>query len=184
MTFPNEIPQLGPDWKPGPDGIPFRRGARVILIDESDQVLLARGHDADQPERTWWYLVGGGIDDGESARDAAVREVFEETGLRIAPDSLQGPVFQRSATFDFLTQLVRQDELIFLARVVNPGELDTSGWTEIERNFMDELRWWSLEDLRGITVQVYPSGLADLIDPLLTGWDGVLRTLGPDASSH
>lgn len=174
--------QLGPDWKPGPDGIPFRRGARVILLDDRDRLLLARGHDANQPERTWWYLVGGGIDEGETEREAAVREVFEESGLRLEPAALQGPVFKRSAVFDFFTQTVRQDEVIFLARITNPGRLDTSGWTEIERSFMDELRWWDLDALQQVRNAIYPTGLPRLVAGLLHGWDGRVRTLGPDAS--
>lgn len=174
--------QLGPDWQPGPDGVLFRRGARVILLDEHDRVLLARGHDADQPERAWWYLVGGGIDAGETPREAAMREVFEESGLRLDPDALLGPVFERSATFKFFAETVRQDEVIFLARITNPPRLDTSGWTEVERSFMDELRWWDVDALQRIEVTMYPTGLADLVASLLAGWDGRVRTLGPDAS--
>lgn len=183
MTFAKAVPQLGPDWKPGPDGIPFRRGARVILLDADDRVLLARGHDAHQTDRSWWYLVGGGIDEGESARQAAVREVYEEAGLRIEEAALTGPVFERSATFEFFFQTVRQDEVIFLARIKNPGPISTAGWTEIERNFMDELRWWDLEELRKVPVTIYPAGLTDLITGLLPGWDGITRELGADAGS-
>ena len=73
--------ELGPDWVPGPDGIPYRRAARVILLDDADRVLLVRGHDVDQPERSWWFTVGGGIDGGETPRQAAVRELREETGI-------------------------------------------------------------------------------------------------------
>ncbi|HLS03526.1 MAG TPA: NUDIX domain-containing protein [Actinomycetales bacterium] len=181
MTFSSEVPQLGPDWVPGPDGIPFRRGARVILFDENDRVLLARGHDAHQPDRTWWYLVGGGIDPGETAANAAVRELYEEAGLQLAASELVGPVFERSATFHFLRQIVRQDEVIFLARINAPGVLDTSGWTEIERNFMDELRWWPLDELRDADLVVYPTELVNLVSGLVGGWDGVLRQLGDDS---
>ena len=181
MTFAKPVSQLGPDWKPGPDGIPFRRGARVILLDADDRVLLARGHDAHQPDRSWWYLVGGGIDAGESAEQAAVREVYEEAGLHIDKSALIGPVFERSATFEFFFQTVRQDEVIFLARIKNPGPISAAGWTEVERNFMDELRWWDLEELRKIPVTIYPTGLIDLIAGLLPGWDGITRELGADA---
>jgi 8-oxo-dGTP pyrophosphatase MutT (NUDIX family) len=45
-----------------------------------DAVLLMR---AGQSERTWWFTIGGGIADGEDSRTAAVRETFEETGLRM-----------------------------------------------------------------------------------------------------
>ena len=35
------------------------------------------------PDRgSWWFTPGGGLDPGESHRDGAVRELFEETGLR------------------------------------------------------------------------------------------------------
>ncbi len=75
------VHRLGPEWAVRPDGVRFRDAARVILLDARDRVLLLHGCDADQRERTWWFTVGGGIDAGESALDAAVREVLEETGL-------------------------------------------------------------------------------------------------------
>ncbi len=76
---------LGPDWVLGDDGLYFRRGARVLLLDDADRLLLVRGHDLDQPERSWWFTVGGGVDPGESDLDAAVREVREETGMDCRP---------------------------------------------------------------------------------------------------
>jgi 8-oxo-dGTP pyrophosphatase MutT (NUDIX family) len=100
---------LGPEWRAGVDGLLFRRGARVILLDDADRILLLRGHDADQPERGWWFTVGGGIGEGESDREAAVREVLEETGLALLAGDLVGPVFTRSAIFDFFARTCRQD---------------------------------------------------------------------------
>lgn len=178
MTDPEDWPsQLGAEWVPGPDGTPFRRGARVILLDEADRVLMLRGHDVDQPERGWWFTVGGGIDVGESAHDAAVRELYEETGLLLRAEDLEGPVIRRSAVFDFLRLTVRQDEEFFLARVRGPARLDLSGWTDLEREFMDEVRWWALDDLAQVPETVYPHGFVDLVRALLPGWDGVTRVL-------
>ena len=161
----------------GPDGLFRRSAARVILLDERDRVLLVRGHDVDQPERTWWFTIGGGIDAGESERVAAVRELFEETGLRVDPDALQGPVISRSAVFDFARRPVRQDEVFFVARIAEPGELTDVGWTDVERSFMDEARWWSLEDLALVEEEIFPAELLEVATGLLTGWDGTVRHL-------
>ena len=173
--------RLGPEWVRGADGVRFRRGARVVLLDADDRVLLLRGHDVDQPERSWWFTVGGGIGDGEDPRAAACREAHEEVGVALAPADLTGPVFTRSAVFDFLAEHCRQDEVFFLARVgqaLDADAVDRSGWTPVELESVDEVRWWTLADLDRTTEQVYPEGLAHLLRPLLGGWDGVTRDLG------
>lgn len=171
------VAQLGDDWVPGPDGVPFRRGARVLLLDDADRVLLVRGHDVDDPGRSWWFTVGGGVDAGESPHDAAVRELAEETGLRLAPEALVGPVAVRRAEFAFLRRTVRQDEEFFLARVDGAAEISTAGWTDVERAFVDEIRWWDLDELAAVTSEVFPVELVALVRGLLGGWDGVVRTL-------
>ncbi|MFS0704265.1 NUDIX hydrolase [Cellulomonas sp. 179-A 9B4 NHS] len=170
---------FGPEWRRGEDGLLFRRAARVILLDERDRVLLVRGHDVDQPERSWWFTVGGGLDDGEDARAAAVREVREETGIALTADALVGPVFTRSAVFDFFAQHCRQDEDLFLARVHSSdvGALSRDGWTDVELDVIDELAWWDLDALAAVDIEVFPAGLADLVRSVLA-WDGTVRHLG------
>ncbi|WP_223203436.1 NUDIX hydrolase [Cellulomonas soli] len=173
---------LSTEWRTGPDGMRFRAAARVILLDEQDRLLLIRGHDIDQPSRSWWFTVGGGIDEGESSRDAAVRELHEETGIRLSAEALQGPVFTRSAIFDFWAQECRQDEEMYLGRVhsADVGEFSREGWTQIEHDLLDELGWWTLDDLERLEQQteVFPAGLAGLVRGLLPVWDGTTRHLG------
>lgn len=166
----------GPGWVRGPDGVLRRDAARVLLLDPRDRLLLVRGHDLDRPDRTWWFTVGGGIDPGEDAREAAAREVREETGLALDPAALVGPVLTRSADFDFQAATVHQDEVYFLHRLArDPADLVTDGWTDVEAQFMDEVRWWDLGELARVEVEVFPLGLVDLVRSLLRGWDGVLR---------
>ena len=55
-------------------------GVRVIIFDDKRRILLVKqSHEG----RDIWMVPGGGIEDGESAAQAAVREVREETGLDI-----------------------------------------------------------------------------------------------------
>ena len=171
------VHRLGPEWEVAADGVRFRRAARVILVDDADRVLLLHGCDADQRERTWWFTVGGGIDPGETARDAAVRELAEETGLAVTAGNLVGPVFTRSAEFDFFRETCRQDELFFFTRWHGGRDLTRDGWTQIEVDTIDELRWWDLDELAAAEEEVFPFGLAGLVRSLLDGWDGVLRAL-------
>jgi ADP-ribose pyrophosphatase YjhB (NUDIX family) len=64
---------------------PFQRIAAYVVCVRHEQVLLARWISPDGPR---WTLPGGGIDHGEDPRDAAVREVDEETGYEVVLDAL------------------------------------------------------------------------------------------------
>ena len=57
-------------------------GVRVAITDGRGRVLLVRHHYEDEG-RSIWMLPGGSIEDGETSRDAAMREALEETGLII-----------------------------------------------------------------------------------------------------
>lgn len=163
-------------WALGADGVRERDAARVIIVDHAWNVLLLRGHDIDEPDRHWWFTVGGGIDAGESPEEAALREVVEETGLVLTREQLTGPVIQRSAVFDFAREACRQFEVFYLA-IVAGTEVSRAGWTDLERELVDDIQWWALDDLLATDEIVYPAELATQIVALRAGWDGELVTL-------
>jgi ADP-ribose pyrophosphatase YjhB (NUDIX family) len=57
----------------------------AACITEGDRILLVQHAKAG---RRYWLLPGGGVEVGESLAAAIVREVEEETGLRVEPGRL------------------------------------------------------------------------------------------------
>ncbi|MFI1734947.1 NUDIX domain-containing protein [Streptomyces acidicola] len=58
----------------------------VIVTPDRHVLLIERGWD---PYEGHWALPGGHVDPSEDALDAAVRELVEETGVRVAADDLR-----------------------------------------------------------------------------------------------
>lgn len=143
-----------------------RTSSRVVLVDEQGRVLLLRGHDPAVPDVYFWFTIGGAVESGESLRDAAVREVREETGFELDPGDLKGPMWRRVATFMFNGTLIRSEELFFATRT-QTFEPEHTGFTDLERRMVVGHQWCSESDLRSLAVTgetVYPQDLAELID--------------------
>ncbi|MCW2544468.1 MAG: hydrolase [Frankiales bacterium] len=141
-----------------------RTSARVLLLDGEGRLLLFRGVDPGAPDRgSWWFTPGGGLDPGETHRDGAVRELFEETGLRSDPQALEGPVHEEQTLFEFATRSFLQHSTFFVLRV-DTHDVDISGFQEVEASSIVEHRWWTRDDLRATDEVYYPACLNDLLD--------------------
>ncbi|MFD9705857.1 NUDIX hydrolase [Lentzea sp. NPDC059081] len=151
-----------------------RPSARVLLLDAAGRVLLFQGFDPARPQELFWFTVGGGVENGEELRDTAVREAFEETGVKLAPESLAGPVWRRRAVFSFAGQTFDAEEWFFLAHV-DGIEVDTSGFNDVEEHSISAFRWWTAEELESTEDTVYPVQLAELLPSLSAEWDGETR---------
>jgi 8-oxo-dGTP pyrophosphatase MutT (NUDIX family) len=138
-----------------------RPAARVVCVDADGRVLLVHWRDHVSGGAVW-EPPGGGIDPGETALEAAARELAEETGL---PGSA---VCDRwvSVERDFTWLGVRyvKTEPFYLARfgtsapAVDPGEL-----TEEEVRAYLGYRWFAADELPG---SVEPPELGRVIGEL------------------
>jgi 8-oxo-dGTP pyrophosphatase MutT (NUDIX family) len=153
-----------------------RPSARVVLLDDDNRVLLFEAADPGDAEEPFWVTVGGGVEDGEEPRRAAVRELHEETGVQLEEQDLVGPVWRRHTVYRFDGTAYASREWYFVARSADP-RIDTSGFDDVEAASVRQHRWWTAEELRRSGVSVYPVQLPELLPAVANGWDGVTRTI-------
>ncbi len=157
-----------------------RQGARVILLDDAQRLLLFKFQDATMvvpsrplPSDTFWVTVGGGLEAGETFEDAARREVWEETGIR--EFDLGEWVWVGDAEVNWKGEVFRAYTRYYLGRTSGTG-VTLAHLAEQERRVHRAHKWWSLDELRVTSETLLPLGLPDLLaDILERRWTSVVR---------
>ncbi|QAT43542.1 NUDIX domain-containing protein [Aminipila luticellarii] len=129
-------------------------GVRVIIFDEDKRILMVRQH---HENKDIWMLPGGAIEDYEDARQAAAREVKEETGLDVTIEKMVWHVEEVSEN--------RGQRFVnfFLAKRCG-GNLELGYDPELfgQEQVMKEVRFISREELKNLE-NVYPDYLREEI---------------------
>ncbi|KUL28691.1 NUDIX hydrolase [Actinoplanes awajinensis subsp. mycoplanecinus] len=139
-----------------------RRAGRVLLVDLAGRALLLHGGDPARPGMHWWFTPGGGLEAGESPTQAAARELFEETGLRVDPAELSASIRHEQAEFSYNGRAYVQTQDFFLFRVAD-WQVDTAGMDAEEQLTITEHRWWSAAEIEASDELIYPADLAALL---------------------
>jgi putative (di)nucleoside polyphosphate hydrolase len=143
------------------EGLGFRPCVGIMVINPTGLVWIGRRPDAPQePEGpgSWWQMPQGGIDENEDPRAAALRELYEETGLRSVEFVAEHPEW---LYYDLPKNLVPrawggryrgQKQKWFLMRFAGPDsevQITPPPGHQIE---FAEWRWAPLDTLTGLIV--------------------------------
>lgn len=106
----------------------------VVYRRDGEEIEIALASRRTRKGELAWGLPKGGIDEGESVRDAAVREVREETGLEAEIEDDLGEI-----RYFYVWEHVRVRKAVhfFLMRAIG-------GDVSLHDHEMEDVRWFAL----------------------------------------
>jgi 8-oxo-dGTP pyrophosphatase MutT (NUDIX family) len=150
----------------------------VLVLDATQRVLLFKVHDALAIDTarptltTWWGSPGGGVEHAESFEEAGMRELWEETGLRVRQLGPWVATYER--TIRFPDEVVLFHIRYFVVEAPSTA-VDVSNLLDDEQAIYRDHRWWSIAEMTHSDEAFLPPSLPDLLRILLAGE----RPLGP-----
>lgn len=121
-----------------------RVGAYAVLVDDAGRILLALWNEGARPA---WTVPGGGVEEGETPEQAAVREVREETGYDVELVRLLGEdtfTVPAGCRLDGRRRPLVSVRLLFEARIVGGALTHEIGGTT------DEAAWIAISEVAAL----------------------------------
>ncbi len=154
--------------------IPQRQSVKVLFFNSKNQLLLMHVDDpktrsADgRYHGSFWAPIGGGIKGQETARDAARREVFEETGIVLKEKEL-GPIVWKGEFDLILDGKMTHIKQIYLVAFTKQEKTSLANLTKAEKKVVQKLSWFSLKEIRESTEVIFPVVLSEYLPDILAG---------------
>lgn len=123
----------------------------AIVTDEQGHLLLIRRTD-----NNYWSIPGGGVNPGESVREAAAREVKEETGIDCRVAGLVGIYSDPNHVAAYDDGEVRQEfSICFTTRIIGGSIRTSSESSEVRFMPLDAISDLSIHPSIKLRIQHY-----------------------------
>ncbi len=124
--FTIDLQDYNPDW---PHSI--RPSVRAIIVRDGKLALVHNG------KFDYYMFPGGGIEEGESHTEALIREVKEESGLVVIPESIReyGSVLRLSCSSHFANTIFEQENFYYVCEVQEEVKATEFDVHEIEEQY-------------------------------------------------
>ena len=134
----------------------------AVILMEEDRILLVKHSKGG---KSYWVLPGGGVEEGESLSEAAIREIVEETNLKI-----------RVKRLVFISEGVPPDKHRHVIDFFFTGEILSGEIKMGEEEILQDVKFFPLPALDDIPF--YPDIREELNEGFKTGFSGPARFLG------
>jgi 8-oxo-dGTP pyrophosphatase MutT (NUDIX family) len=146
---------------------------RILLLNDKNQLLLMRVVDPSttrldkKPRPAFWCTIGGKIEPGETIEQAAVRELFEETGFT-SNDVILGPIVWHGLHQMIISgEHIELNEKFIVARTTTTKQVLQDNFTENEKSVVTHLEWLSLNEIINHSEAIFPAVLKTHLEPIL-----------------
>ena len=144
----------------------IRNSVKLILLNENNELLLMstddkgiQGKEGNYNGR-FWQMVGGKIEEGETLREAAYRELFEETGLKKEQVQVLDPAWYGEVDLMMHGKLTKVKQSFVPARTSSTN-VSLENLTDEEKPVCTILEWFSLDKIKDCPDIIYPVLLTD-----------------------
>ncbi|KWS16843.1 DNA mismatch repair protein MutT [Pseudomonas syringae pv. syringae] len=141
-----------------------RKSSRLLIVSPSMRLLLFRFQHTTGAlaGSNYWATPGGGVEDGETYEAAAIRELREETGIKV------NSIAEHIANRRFPMMLPDGETVMAVERyyVVHAQSqvVSRSEWTAQETQVMKEHHWWSANELNSTMEIIKPDDLVRTLE--------------------
>ncbi|MDE6189291.1 MAG: NUDIX domain-containing protein [Clostridia bacterium] len=138
----------------------------IIINRKSDKILLLKYIDKKSKSTTnledgFWAMPGGGVEDGESFKEALTREIYEETGFRQL--EISNCVLSRVVYLDLTEKADYYYERYYLV-YTDEEKLQDTNLTTLEKEVIKQYKWWSKEEIKINQKIIMPPNIAQVLE--------------------